>query len=102
MRLWDVDSRKERATLTGHDKTDTGDTVFGLAFSPNGRLLAASAGEDRTVRLWDVASGKQRAIFTGHTDDVKDVAFSPNGQLLASRIRQGFDDNTARLWKVPS
>ena len=93
-------SRKERAALTGHDKTDTGDSVFGLAFSPNGRLLA-SAGEDRTVRLWDVASGKQRAIFTGHTDDVKDVAFSPNGQLLAS-ASGGFDDNTARLWKVPS
>jgi WD40 repeat protein len=36
-------------TLTGHS-----DTVYAVAFSPDGRLLAtAIATEDRTARLWD-------------------------------------------------
>src|SRR5262249_7017425 len=53
-----------------------------LAFSPDGRFLAASA------MVWDTASGRRLARAEGQI-----IAFSPDGQLLLSRrgdvIRSG-------------
>jgi len=54
----------------------------GVAFSPDGRLLASC--DDKTVRVWDPVSGEHRYTLTGHTGAVHGVAFSPDGRLLAS------------------
>ena len=75
-------------TLTGHASE-----VYGVVFSPDGRLLA-TASTDRTARLWDPATGDCLRTLTGHTSTVWAVAFSPDGRLLATAS----NDATARLW----
>jgi len=83
------------STLTGH----TGYAVESVAFSPDGKLLAAGS-DDNSVILWDVASGKEVNTLNGHGHlrYIRSVAFSPDGKLLASES----DNFTVVLWDVAS
>jgi len=73
-----------------------GSTVFAVAVSPNGGLLA-SAGADGTVRLWNLATSRPVATLHASTQHgAYGVAFSPDGSLLATAGGDGF----VRLWNV--
>lgn len=82
-------------SLVERDKIWTGSEVRGVAFSPDGGILAAGLA-DRTVRLWRFPGAAPLQTLEGHTDEVWSVAFSPDGKMLAS----GGDDRDVRLWQT--
>jgi hypothetical protein len=89
IRLWEVSTgRLVNVLLSGRF------WVLGLAFSPDGRFLAAGS-SDYAVYLWDVSTGNLLQTLGGHRAPVWAVAFSPDGQLLASASTDG----TVRLWE---
>ncbi len=59
IKLWDLASRAEVATMTGH-----ANHVFAIAFSPDSKVLA-SGGHDRTIRLWDGKTGAALDVLGG-------------------------------------
>ncbi len=78
------------------------DEVRAVAFSPDGRLLAAGDASGgvylREFQSADTALQSQVRRLTGHTEGISSLAFSPDGRLLASA---GFDD-AVYLWDVAS
>jgi WD40 repeat protein/beta-lactamase regulating signal transducer with metallopeptidase domain len=102
-------------------KLESAQPAGSLAFSPDGRILAAE-NTDQSITLWDVASGKERthleraaanpqaapavpAVFAVKTDQriapiapagPVSLAFSPDGTALVARG----PDSTVRVWDV--
>jgi WD40 repeat protein len=77
--------------------------IYGLAFSPDGRMLAAS-GANSTVTLWDTRIHRRIRSISAGSSQARDVAFSPNGRTLAvgsaNFLVQIFDVRTHTLTAV--
>jgi WD40 repeat protein len=78
VRLWDAANRQ-----CLHQFRSFRRSVESLAFSRDGRLLAAGAREGH-VRLWDVATGRQLAGYDWGQGEVYDLAFAPDGLTAAA------------------
>ncbi len=83
---------KTMATLDGH-----AETVRAVAFSQDGRWLAAAGGmpgKNGEVKLWDVARREAILTWGGHSDCIYAAAFSPDGKMLATASY----DKLIKLW----
>ena len=84
-----------------------GKKTYGVAFSPDGTMIAVGKGDwsPGDLKLFPVPGGEAMRTFAGHTNPVWDVAFSPDGRFLASASGQWKNYATggpgeARLWDL--
>jgi WD40 repeat protein len=93
--LWEASTGKEVRRFTGPK-----DNIETVAFSPDGKTLAAGSRDGRVV-LWDADGGKELLHLLAHpgpaaaeTGAGPGVGFSPDGKTLATAGADG----TLRLW----
>jgi WD40 repeat protein len=98
-RLWDPRSGRMLAKLP-HEKSyrdremgSRANFVNGLAFSPDGQILA-EANTDGTINLWEVSTRRLVRALNGQSGPVLSVAFAPTGLGLAAAD----DDTTVKIW----
>jgi WD40 repeat protein len=73
-----------------------GGAVNAVAFSPDGRLLAA-ASDDNTVRLVDLVTGVPAEAALVHSDRVSGLRFAADGKALLTVA-----GTQARIWQIGS
>ncbi|MCA9054184.1 MAG: Gfo/Idh/MocA family oxidoreductase [Planctomycetaceae bacterium] len=89
VKLWDLDSKAERATL---------DTRCGyaqcLTFTADSSNLLV--GGYQQLQVWSMQTLKRDAVLKGHKGYIRDLAFGPDGMRLATAC----EDRTVRIWNL--
>ena len=90
IKVFEVGSWKQLTDI----KNAHSDTVYGVAFNPDGTKLATCSA-DKFIKTWDLPSGKFIKSFEGHTHHVLGVGWQKgDGKYLASAGA----DNTVKIW----
>jgi serine/threonine protein kinase/WD40 repeat protein len=92
-RLWETPTLREGATFKGVLMG-----IHSVAFSPDGKRLAAGGDASEAVRVWDVESGQELLTLDGEGSGYQESAFSADGSLLGSMN----DTDVLHLWRAPS
>jgi WD40 repeat protein len=97
VRVWDTATWKERQTF---QIVSSGPFAPGLAFSPDGKRLAAAVPGSRggkevgVVQVWDADAGKELLTFKAPVARFfPNLMFSPNGKRLAGAV-----EGHVRVW----
>ncbi len=92
LKVWDLASGCELATLQGHASG-----VTACAVTPDGRRVV-SASSDKTLKVWDLESGRVLSTLQGHADLVTGCAVTPDGR----RVVSASSDKTLKVWDLES
>jgi WD40 repeat protein len=94
LELWDAPSARLLYT-----RDDVGQRVDHVAFSADGRLLAATGGDENPiVAVYEVATGALLGQFKIDKGTIHSAAFSPDGRLLAAGGDGG--KNAVHVWDL--
>lgn len=91
VQVWDAAAGKELAKV----RSATGFGIAAVALSPDGALVAVSAG-DGSVQLFDAATGAAKGMLLGRSRQGQKLAFSPDGKALAA----AGPDGSVQRWTV--
>ena len=94
--IWDLASGKPPHVL--HQCRNT---IRLVAFSPDGKYLAAPSG-DWTINIWKVGTWKPFASLQGHTRPIFSLAFSPNSKELLTGSSSMNHAGEAIFWDLKS
>jgi WD40 repeat protein len=101
--VWDMEGNSqgdENATLPREEMS----LVTSAAFSPGGKLLAASIANQ--VRFWQLNTNSELAPFETDGGHIQKIAFSPDGELLAvaTSVYRGSagEHNAIEIWDMAS
>jgi RNA polymerase sigma factor (sigma-70 family) len=89
--LWDTATGKELRRLDGTPAS----AYSRLAFSPDGKLVAAGEWDGGNVHVWDAATGKEVKGWKAHAGTVTAITFVDGKRLLTGGDN---DDKAVRLW----
>ncbi|HWO19184.1 MAG TPA: CHAT domain-containing protein [Kofleriaceae bacterium] len=90
LKIWDLDSGCELATLEGH-----ADWVSACAVTTDGRR-AVSASFDRTLKVWDLDTGRELVTLMGHAGGVSACAVTADNR----RVLSASFDRTLKIWDL--
>lgn len=96
-KLWTLEGTELKVLMMPGASTAPLDEIGSLAFSPDGKKLAAG-GKQGTVRLWDLARGMLTQEWRQESKDPKGfettVAFTPRGDILMVGLKNDVESKT--------
>ena len=92
--VWDLESCKVKANLSGHKSQIT--SLY-LSKVKNAPYMLASGSQDGKLKIWDARNYKNSSLnFKGHFESIRAISISPDCNYIAS----GSEDKLCRLWDI--